>query len=250
MTRALVAEWTKFRTLRSSYWTLAAAAVITIALGMSLLGGILQRYDRGQADLNPARQGIWLHGLDLGQIILAVLGVLLATGEYGTGTMRATLTATPNRPRVLAAKALGLGGVGLVFGAALALVMFVVAQPMLGNRGLGVPLSDAMVLRGIGLAALATAGVALVGLGCGLLIRHTAGAITTLLTVMLGIPIVEQFFPDDWQTALRYLPSQSAWATFTPNEHWLAPGPATAALAAWVLAVLGAAAITFHRRDA
>jgi hypothetical protein len=251
MMRAMLAEWTKFRTIRSTSWTLLAATVITVALGASLLAGILQRYDQGRAgDLDPAGQGIWLHGLNLGQVILAVLGVLLATGEYGAGTIRATLAAIPNRTRVLAAKIVGIGGLGLVLGAVLALLMVTVAQPMLASRGLTVPVTDPTAWRGIGLAGVATAGVALLGLGTGLLIRHTAGAVTTLLVIMLGVPIVEQFFPDNWQIVLRYLPAQSAWAMFTPNEHWLALGPATAVLAGWVLAVVGAAAIIFHLRDA
>jgi ABC-2 type transport system permease protein len=249
----LLAEWTKFRTVRSTYWTLVTSAVITITLGMGLLLGILQRYDRmnpvQRAGLDPARTGIWYHGLDLGQVVLAVLGVLIVTSEYGTGTIRATLAAVPRRSRVLTTKIVGFAGLTLVVGLVLAFTMFGVAQPMLSGHGLAIPLTDPVALRGVGLAALATAGTGLLGLGTGLLIRHTAGAVTTLLIVLLGIPIVGQFFPDSWHTVTRYLPPEVGWAMFTPSSDSLAPGPAIAVFAAWVAALLTAAVVTFHRRD-
>lgn len=81
------------------------------------------------------------------------------------------------------------------------------------------PLTDPTALRGVGLAALATAGVALLGLGTGLLIRHTAGAISTVLIVMLGIPVVALFFPQGWSTVTRFLPADAGWAMFTPPRR-------------------------------
>jgi hypothetical protein len=176
--------------------------------------------------------------------------VLLATSEYGTGTIHATLAAIPNRGRVLAAKALGFAGVAVIFGAVIAYTMFAVAQPMLASRGLDVPLTDPAALRGVGLAALATAGVALLGLGTGVLIRHTAGAVTTLLIVLLGIPIIAQFLTESAQTVVRYLPTEAGWAMFTPGDDALPVPAATAVFAAWIAVVLVAAAIAFHRRDA
>jgi hypothetical protein len=73
----------------------------------------------------------------------------------------------------------------------------------------------------------------------GLLIRHTPGAVTTLLVVMLGVPIVGQFVPENWQTVTRYLVPETAWAMFTPNGNVLAAGPGAVVLAGWVAVVLG-----------
>jgi ABC-2 type transport system permease protein len=252
--KVLLAEWTKFRTVRSTFWTLISSAVVTIALGVSLLIGILQRYDRmspaARANVNPAGRWIWYHGLQLGQVMLAVLGVLTVTAEYGTGTIRATLAAVPRRSRVFTGKILGFAALALVFGAVLAFTMFAIARPFLAGRGWDVPLTDPTALRGVGLAALATVGVALLGVGTGLLIRHTAGAVTTLLVIMLGIPVIGQFVPENWQTVTRYLVPETAWAMFTPDGNVLTAGPGAAVLASWVTVVLGAAAITFHRRSA
>ncbi|MGH9249113.1 MAG: ABC transporter permease subunit [Acidimicrobiales bacterium] len=251
--RALLAEWTKFRTLRSTYWTLIVSVVVTVTLGASLLGGILEEYDAmtmaEKARFDPASEGLWYHGLHLGQVTLAVLGVLVATGEYGTGTIRATLAAIPSRIRVLAAKMLGFGALTVAIGAILAFVMFAVAQPMLAGRGLDVPLTDPTALRGVGLAALATAGVALLGLGAGLLIRHTAGAISTVLIVMLGIPVVALFFPQGWSTVTRLLPADAGWAMFTPTDEALSLGSATAVFFGHVFGLLAAGAVAFARRD-
>ncbi|MPZ81934.1 MAG: ATP-binding cassette domain-containing protein [Actinophytocola sp.] len=120
------------------------------------------------------------------------------------------------------------------------------ATGFLGPNGAGKSTTMRMVL---GLDR-PDAGTALLGLGCGLLVRYTAGAVTTLLVVLLGLPIVGQFLPDSWQRVTRYLPPEPGWAMFTPADSSLALGPATAVFAAWVAAALGAAAITFHHRDA
>jgi ABC-2 type transport system permease protein len=252
MMRAMLAEWTKFRTTRSSVWTLISSVAVTVGLGISLLIGILQHYDeiRAESTVDPARSGIWFHGLQLGQVMLAVLGVLLITGEYGSGTIRATLMAVPNRGRVLAAKIVGFAGFGLITGAVMSFTMFLVAQPFLADHGWDVPLTDPTALRGVGLAALATAGVALLGMGTGLLIRHTAGAVTTLLVIMLGVPIVGQFVPKSWETVTRYLVPETAWAMFTPDGNVLAAGAGAAVFAGWLVVVLGAASVAFHLRDA
>jgi len=244
----MIAEWTKLRTVRSSAWLLVASVVITIALGLSLLAGILQQ--KGPHELDAARAGIWLHGLDLGQMMLAVLGALIITTEYGTGTIRATLAAVPRRGRVLAAKIGGFAGLSVAVGALSAFAMFLLAQPMLRSHGFDVPLADGVAWRGVALAALSTAGVALLGLGTGLLVRHSAGAVTILLSVLLGVPIVGQFLPEGVRPVARYLPAEAAWGMFTPSDISLDPGPATVVFAGWVAAVLIAGAVAFVRRDA
>src|SRR5262249_7190148 len=140
--------------------------------------------------------------------------------------------------------------IALLAGAVLAMCTFVVARPIMAGHGIPVSLGDAGALRGIALAALATCGIALLGMGTGLLVRHTAGAVTTLLVIMLGVPIIGQFVPDSWRAVTRYLVPESAWAMFTREGGQLAAGPGAAVFAAWVVVVVGAAVITFHRRDA
>jgi ABC-2 type transport system permease protein len=254
LSRALRAEWTKFRTVRSTYWTLIVSAAVTVGLGSAVLAAWLQDYPTmaaaERAAVDPAGEGLWYHGLHLGQVILGVLAALTVTSEYGTGTIRATLAAIPDRRWVLAAKILGTGVLALVVGGAQATAMFVAAQPILARDHLDVPLTDATAWRGVGLAAAATCGVALLGMGTGLLLRHTAGAVTTLLVVMLGLPIVGQFLPDQWQTVTRFLPPEAGWAMFTPTSGELSIPAATAVFAAWVATIVVVAGIAFVHRDA
>ncbi|HEX5116111.1 MAG TPA: hypothetical protein VFW65_13025 [Pseudonocardiaceae bacterium] len=70
-----------------------------------------------------------------------------------------------------------------------------------------------------------------------------------LLVVLLGVPIVGQFVPDDRQAVIRYLPPEAAWALLTPDHDSLALPAAVGVLAGWVVLVLFAAAVTFQRRD-
>jgi ABC-2 type transport system permease protein len=252
--RVLLAEWTKFRTVRASLWTLTVSATVTVALGATVLAGILEDYDAmtpaERATFDPTAEGLWYHGLHLGQVILAVLGVLVATSEYSTGTIHPTLAATPDRLRVFTAKTLGLGGLAAAVGLVQAYAMFAVAQPILAGRGLDVPLTDPAALRGVAWAAAATAGVALLGLGSGLLLRHTAAAVSTVLIVMLGIPIIGLFLPSSWSAVTKYLPADAGWALFTPSRHVLDLGPAAAVFFGYVAVLLAVAAAALVRRDA
>lgn len=254
LARVLLAEWTKFRTVRASHWTLTVSATITVALGATVLAGILEDYDAmtpaRQATFDPTAEGLWYHGLHLGQVVLAVLGVLVATSEYSTGTIYPTLAATPNRLRVFTAKTLGFGGLTAAVGLVQAYTMFAIAQPILAGRELNVALTDPAALRGVAWAAAATAGVALLGLGAGLLLRHTAAAVTTVLVVMLGIPIIGLFLPRSWSSVTRYLPADAGWALFTPTGQALDVGPAAAVFFGYVAVLLAAAAAALVRRDA
>jgi ABC-2 type transport system permease protein len=251
--RVLLAEWTKFRTIRASQWTLIVATVVTVGLGATVLAGVLEEYDvmtaAERARFDPTAEGLWYHGLHLGQVILAVLGVLVATSEYSTGSIHPTLAATPNRLRVFAAKTLGFGGLAAAVGLAQAYTMFVVAQPILARRDLDVPLGDPVALRGVAWAGAATAGVALLGLGAGLVMRHTAAAVSTVLIVILGIPIIGLFLPRSWSSVTKYLPADAGWALFTPNGQTLDVGLAAAVFFGYVAALLAAAAVALVRRD-
>lgn len=250
---ALRAEWTKFRTLRSTYATLGLAVLTTIVFGALVISGaVLVEYD----EMSPAEQadfkldeGVWFHGLHLGQVLFAVLGSALITSEYATGMVRATLAAVPSRLRLFAAKASVLSLVTATVGLVSAFAVFALAQPILGERDLDVRLTDSTALQGVGLAALAAVGFGLLGLGAGFLIRHAAGATTTVLVGFLGIPIIEQLLPRSWWSVIKYLPADAGSAMFTPNAYTLSKGPATVVFFGYVAVVLIAAAVLFNRRD-
>ena len=112
MTDALRAEWTKLRTSPSTAWILLAIVVLTAGLSALVTSTIHVSGQRGE---DPTK--ISLIGVDLGQAIVAVLGVLVISEEYGTGMIRTTLAAIPRRMTVLATKAVNLVVLSAVAGA-------------------------------------------------------------------------------------------------------------------------------------
>jgi hypothetical protein len=251
---AVHAEWIKFRTVRSSFWTLLASAALTIGVGPAFLPFIIDNYGhhpRGAAAEAAAADGWWFHGLEIGILAVMILGVLVATSEYATGTIRATLTAIPSRTRVLAVKVASFAAVALAAGAAQALGAFLIARPILAGHGINVPLTDATAWRGLVMATLAVAGAGLLGLAAGLAIRHTAGAIATVVAgVMVAVTALAQLLPASWDTLRNALPSTAMNTMITPSDSTLGQGPATAVFFGYVALLLLVAGTLLARRDA
>lgn len=254
--RVARSEWYKFASLRSSWITLAAAIVVLIGFGV--LAALVTSGDVTPANGGPPTSGtdptsLSLSGAMLAQIILGILGVLLVSGEYSSGMIRATLAAVPRRLPVLWAKTLVIGLVSLVASTAAALVGFLVAQEILGD-GANASLSDDGVLRAVlGTGGYLTA-VALLGVALGALLRHAAGAIGALFALLLLAPaLLGAILPSSWEDSiLPYLPSNAA-SSFTavvPPEGMLSAGAGAAVLIGWVVVLLSAAAILLRRRDA
>lgn len=242
------AEWTKFRSIRSSYWTLLSAAGLTIAVGLAFLT-IIPDLNEGATSADPAREGWWYEGLHVGILAVMILGVLMASTEYATGTVRAMLAAVPSRLRVAAAKAVMIAAVTAVTGAIQAVAVFVAAQPILAEHGLDVPLTDPDAWRGVAMATLAMVLAGLFGLGVGLLVRHTAGAIGTVVGTMFVLGLLGAVLPASWEVG-KFLPGDTLYAMFTPDDSRLAPGAAAAVFFAYTAVLLAAAVTLFHRRDA
>jgi ABC-2 type transport system permease protein len=134
--RVLASEWIKLRSLRSTVYTLLAAIVMTIGLGMLFAGVMANRW----AQLDPAElarfdpAGVSLRGVFLAQLAIGVLGVLLISGEYSTGMIRATLAAAPKRLPVLWAKAGLFAVVAAVLMIAASFAAFLGGQALLGSH--------------------------------------------------------------------------------------------------------------------
>lgn len=243
-------EWTKFRTVRSSYWTLLIAAALTVGLGLLWLPVMVDLNEDATA-ADPAAEGWWYEGLHVGILAVMILGALMASAEHGTGTIRASLTAVPARWRLLAGKAVTIAAVTLVTGAVQAAAAFLAARPILAGHGLSVPLTDPVAWRGVGLASLAMLAAGLFGLGFGLLIRHTAGAIGAVVTVIFVVGLLGSLLPASWGAA-KFLPANALYAMFTPGDGGatLPAGPGAAVFSGYLVVLLAAAAVSFHRRDA
>jgi hypothetical protein len=202
---ALASEWTKIRTVRSTVWTLGIMLVLVIGVGFLTALGLSSEEWVGMPLLSGG-----LFGLMLGQICIFTLGVLVITSEYGTGMIRTTFTACPQRGRVFSAKAIVFFLLAFVTTTAACTLTALIQSSMLSGQTVPSYASDDPIMKdslqggelvatgGQWLGATVGAGlyVALLGLlslAVGTLLRHSAGAITTMLGVVL-LPLLLALF--------------------------------------------------------
>jgi ABC-2 type transport system permease protein len=248
------AEWTKLRTLRSTYWTLLAAAIAMAGFGAALCAAYARHLTpASRAALDPAAYSE--SGFFLAQLAIGVLGVLVMTGEYATGSIRSTLTAAPQRITVLAAKAAVFTLVTFLTGLAASFAAFFSGQAVFAGKGISVSLDAPEALRAVVGAALYLAVFGLLSLGLGALIRRTAGAIAFLVAVLIFLPASAGALPVAWRDDVSpYLPSVAGQAVIGPTK-FTTPGPLLspwtgfAVFSGYAAAALIAAALTLHRRD-
>jgi ABC-2 type transport system permease protein len=178
--RVVRSEWTKLRSLRSTGITLGATGLLTVGLAGAIGYGVNRAVSGGEPvpTVADAVSAAFLP-IDFFVLVIGVFGVLQMSGEYGTGLIRATLTAVPRRLPVLAAKALVQVALTGPVMAVVCLASFLACQAFLGDEGAS--LSDPGVPGAIVGAAACPVLMGLLGLGIGTMVRHTAGAITTLV---------------------------------------------------------------------
>ena len=278
--RAMAAEWTKLWSVRSTMWTLVATAGAVVGLCVLGTGTV----SPSEIIDDPTRRS--LIGIFLGQLIFGVLGVLVISAEYGTGTIRATLSALPRRPVVLTAKVLVFGAVAIVVSEILAFSAFAVGQAILSAKhavgssafatqraqqlGVKIPhnlqavlptgsasLGQAGVLRAVVGAGLYLAMLGLLALGLATIIRHTAGAISAFVGVVLVLPLIVQALPTSISDAVaRYLPANIGLVMFSTESvpdrivHAFSPWTGFAILLLYTVVILGIGCWVLVRRDA
>lgn len=248
------AELTKFRSLRSSYWSIAATAVVTIGLAILITQSEVGSY----AGLSPAEQAAFdgtsvsLAGLLLGQLAIGVLGVLAITSEYSTGLIRISLAAVPHRRTFLAAKATVVGVVALIAGTAISFAAFGTGQAILNQQHIGDSLGDPGVARAVLGGGLYVAVIAIIGLGFGAVIKHTAGTTVALVGLVFLAPMLMDALPASWDAVTDWtLPAAGqALATAGESAGVLSPGRGLLVCLIWIAASLTAGAYAITRRDA
>ncbi|HEY8589685.1 MAG TPA: ABC transporter permease [Naasia sp.] len=251
-------EWIKLRSLRSTLWSYAA--VVVVSLGIALLIATAIGFDDAAPPASMSNMIVLqaaTFGIYFGQLIVAVLGVLVISGEYSTGMIRSTLTAVPKRLPALAAKALVLFVSTFVVGLVSILGSLLVAVPILGAQGIEADFSDGALWRDPVLAALYLGLVALFALGLGTVLRNSAGGIAAALGTILLLPTILQIFAGltqaQWAIDLMpYLFSNAGNAMYTPAgegaalEQW----QSGLVVLVWTAVSLTAGALVLRRRDA
>jgi ABC-2 type transport system permease protein len=283
---ALASEFTKLRSVRSTYWTLGALFIVSVGLGIAITAGTAANFadnpgNKAGFDATQASLGAFF---EIGQLIIAVLGAMVITSEYSTGMIRTSLTAQPRRGVVYAAKAMVFTAVTLVISIITAFIAFFIGQAIYSSKGVSASLfhtvtipananvncgpsgctatfsgtdviTSSTVLTAIIGTALFVTIVALIAFGVGSIVRHTAGAIAIVIALLFIVPILEQTLPNDWRwDIMRFLPDAATRVISVTvggtNIHLWSAWPQLGVTALWAAVLVGIGAYLFRKRDA
>jgi len=248
--RVVRSEWTKLRALRSTWWCALIAVVLIVGLGAAIAGsGAPYKISAG----NSAAGGVTVSLV--AQLVLGVLGILLFSGEYATGMIRATLAVVPSRLPVLWAKLIVLVGLVLPLSLLAAVAEFFVATALESSRGgSAISLTDPGVLREVAGASLYLTVIAVIGLALGALLRRTAAGLSVFAAVFLVVPLVAAYLPQGIKGFAPYLPSNAGGTIWGAGKlfggHQLGPWTGFAVLCGYAAVLIAAAAWRLRRRDA
>jgi ABC-2 type transport system permease protein len=254
--RVLLSEWTKLRSVRSTRWSLLVLLLLTIGIGILVCAIFNARWphlslsDRNHFHTHVLRAN--LAGVNFAQLAIGVLGVLVITAEYSTGTIRATFSAVPKRLPVLWAKVLVFGSVAFVLALPAVFIVFFAGQSIISGHHINISISHPGVVRALVGAALYLTVMGLFGLGIGSIVRSTAGGIATLAAIVFVLPPIIGLLPSSIDNSVSpYLPSNAGGAVWTisPDPHTLAPWAGFGVFCAYAAAALLIAAVLLLRRD-
>jgi ABC-type transport system involved in multi-copper enzyme maturation permease subunit len=251
-TRVVRSEWTKFRSLRSSVYTLLTAVVAMVGIG-ALVAAVTANQPGG---LEPGQSAVFtsLTGTFIAQLAIGVLGVLLITGEYSTGMIRSSLTVVPGRLPMLWGKLAVFAIVVFLTMVIASFAAFFVGQALLSGQQLDASLSDPGAVRAVVGAALYETVAGMTALALGALLRNTAAAITTFVAVFFVIPPLTLLLPASLTDHFtQYLPSNLGGGLLgatsgLPNA--LGPWTGFAVLCGYAVVLIGFAAWRLRRVDA
>jgi len=255
--RVVLSEWIKLRSLRSTIFALLAAVVCTIGLGL-LIAALRANQIETNGGFHPGPDfdatAVTLRGVYLAQLAIGVLGVLVITGEYSTGMIRATLSAVPRRLPVLWAKAAVFAVVVFVSMGISSLIAFEGGAAFFSGAGIHISLSTPGAARAVLGAALYLTVIGLLGVGLGFLIRNTAGAISALFGLMLVLPPIANALPSSLYNDIdKYLPliaGTQVMTTVGGGSSVLSPWAGMGVFTLYAVAAIGLGAVVLKRRDA
>jgi ABC-2 type transport system permease protein len=250
----LRSELTKMLSVRSTYWTLLAFVAASIAWAVLDCAGIASHGIGGPA-FNAAEASL-TGQVALGELIIVVLGALVITSEYSTGMIRTSLAVMPRRGVLYAAKAIVFAAVTLTISLVTSFLDFFVGQAILSSKHYNATITQPGVLRAILLSAAIVTIFGLLAYGAGAIIRHSAGAITSILGVIFLIPLLAQALPNAWFADVqRWLPGGGALEPIARSAppidgHLFSAWGEFAVFSGYAAVLLAVGAWLFIRRDA
>jgi ABC-2 type transport system permease protein len=252
---ALRSEWTKLRSLRSTFWALTVTVVLGIGLGAVISAATAHGYAKSSASgkLSWDPTAVSLDGIGIATLAIAVLGVLFISSEYSSGMIRTSLIAVPRRGRLLAAKSLVFAVVTFVVGEVTSFTAFFVGQALISGHAPHAALGDPGVARAVVGAGLALTALAVLSVAAGTLLRHPAAAIACMMAVLFVLPAIAQALPDSWRNpVIEFWPTQAGGqiASVHVAAHSLQPWPGFGVLCLFVAVVYAVAWTLLDHRDA
>lgn len=248
-------EWLKFRTIRSSIYGVLLTLFLTIGLGALIAIAIRSHFHSmnvlERASFDPVTTS--LGGTMFAQFAAGVIGVVFISNEYTTHSMTTTLTAVPQRGLVVMAKLVVVVSSLLVVGEIASFVTFQVGQSIFAGVVPTASLTNTLVLRSVVLAGVYLALMSALGLGLGLIFRHSASSISVFTSLLLIVPIITIFLPASWQNSIdKYEPSVLGRAMMSPvaSSGDFAAIAAFFVLLVYVIVVLSIGSLFLLRRDA
>jgi len=255
----LRSEFTKIRSVRSTYWTLLALLAVSVGIGAAISAQTASGWSNtppaARTPLDATQLSIAAL-LILGQLVIVVLGALVLTSEYSTGMIRTSLIAMPRRIVLYVAKAVAFAAVALVVSLVTAFIAFFLGQSLLASTHQSATLAGHDVLRALIGSALYITLCGLFAFAAAAIIRNTAATITAMIGLLFVIPVLENLLP--WRNDLvRWLPSSAAraisvtvWNSGPQNSHLFSPWGQFAVFAVYTAVLLVVGGILFRKRDA
>jgi ABC-2 type transport system permease protein len=253
----LRSERTKFRTLRSTWWSLGIATVLSVGISILACSVYVANWSshtaQDKADFVNNTIGLIVQpAFEFSALVIAVLGVMMMASEHSTGMVKSTMLAAPRRTPALAAKAVVLAVTVFVLAEALALIAFAIDSAIVHSRApitLGTP-GTLRALLGFGVVMTM---VALIGLALGALLRHTAAGITAALGLNLALPGLLLLIPGSTgrhlSDAMPYSSGQFIMQRTLDSRVSYGPWTGLGITAAWTFVLLTAAFVAVKRRD-
>ena len=251
---ALRSEWTKLRSVRSTFWSLVVAAALGIGLGALISWAGANRFNRDPElhfNWNPTDHS--LRSLTIAQLAFAVLGVLIISGEYSTGMIRTSLAAVAKRSRMLSAKLSVFTVLAFIAGEAIAFATFFLGQALIYGKAPSASIGYPHVARAVIGAGVYLALLALLGAGFGTIVRHAAAGIAVMVAILFVLPGIAFALPTSWQRPIEeYWPTNAGqqFAIVHRDAHTLPPWQGLGVMVAFVAVVLIVAFVLLERRDA
>jgi ABC-2 type transport system permease protein len=253
--RVVRSEWIKFRSLRSTVWTLLVAVVLMIGIGAAFSAVTASQYHTFSAADRASFSAVTtsLDGILFAVIAFGVLGVLLMGGEYSTGMIRSSLTAVPRRLPVLWGKLAVFAGAIFSVSLVASFISFFLGQALLSGHHLSVAITAPGALRSVVGAALYVTVAGMIGVALGALLRNTAAGISTFVGLFFVIPPLTGLLPSSVSNHVtQYLPSNAGEALWggTDVQNALSPWAGFALLCGYAVVFIAATAWRLRRADA